>query len=235
MGITEGHLGQGERREIPQNINLAVLVSNKGTGSNLRAILGAQTQPDFRPRVGLVLADTEDAAGIQIAKDHKIPHEVFPYKRPRDKSREEYRDSYSERVGQTLNYYQTDLSVLAGFNRILTRPYFITFKGITLNIHPGAIPDEKNKPFLFPDGTEAPWNQGMMTDDAVANFLPLKYAASSIHVVTEEADFGPVLKRPVIPVEDGDTVGTLYARLKFAEHKALLEVLTNPPLDLMRR
>ena len=71
---------------------------------------------------------------------------------------------------------------------------------------------------------------GVLTKAAVANFLPLKFATSTIHVVTEEADFGPILKRVFVRVEPDDSVKTLYAKLKLAEHEGLIEVLRNPPL-----
>ena len=205
-------------------MNIAVLVSNKGTGSSLKALL-AENFP-----VKLVIADTEDAAGIKIAKHHKIPGEVLPYKRPQDISKEEYRDNYCLELAKIINSQKLDIVVLAGFNRILTKPYFAKFDGITINIHPGAIPDEKDNPYKFEDGTEAPWNQSIMTETAVANFLPLKFATSTIHIVTEEADFGPVLKRAFVQVEKEDTIDTLYARLKQAEHKGLVEVLKNSNL-----
>ena len=56
-----------------------------------------------------------------------------------------------------------------------------------------------------------------------------KYVSNTItiHVVTEKADFGPVLKRVFVSVEKDDTVDTLYKRLKNAESEGLIEVLKN--------
>lgn len=204
-------------------MNVAVLVSNKGTGSNLLAIL----EKGFR--VKIVIADSQDAPGIKIAKDRKIAYKVLPYLKPKDLEITEYRNQYSKEIGKILRENKIDIAILAGFNRILAKPYFKTFSGITINIHPGAIPDIKDQPYRFEDGTIAPWNQGMMTETAVANFLPLKFATSTIHIVTEEADFGPVLKRVFVLVDPQDTVDTLYARLKLAENRGLVEVLKNPP------
>jgi|SRR3989344_3950306 len=201
------------------NQKLAVLVSSKGTGSNLRALL------DEGFSVNLVMADREDAPGIRIAKDYKVEIKVLPYARPDEISREDFRDQYSKRIANILDEYKINVVVLAGFNRILTNPYFTTFSGLTINIHPGAIPDDKNASYQFPDGTNAPWNRSMMTDEAVTNFLGLKHATSTIHKVTEEADFGPVLKRVFVDVKKDDTVDSLYKRLKKEEHQGLIEVL----------
>jgi len=198
--------------------NIGVLVSNKGTGSNLKAILKAGF------KVAVVIADREEAAGIEIAKKNNVPSKIIPYKRPEELTSEEYRDSYSERVASLLNRHKINFAVLAGFNRILTKPYFDNFNGKTINIHPGAVPENESEMFVY-NGVEIPWNQGMLTDSAVANFLPIKYASSTVHVVTEKADFGPVLKRAFVTVKKEDSVETLYSRLKKAEHKALIEVL----------
>lgn len=197
---------------------IGVLVSNKGTGSNLKAIIDAGF------KVKLVIADREEAAGIEISKKNKIPSEIISYKRPDELSSEEYRNNYSKEVASILNKYKINLAILAGFNRILTKPYFENFKGKTINIHPGAVPENENEIFVH-RGVKIPWNQGMLTDSAVANFLPLKYASSTVHIVTEKADFGPVLKRAFVTVKKNDTVENLYLRLKKAEHEALVEVL----------
>ncbi len=200
-------------------VRLAVLVSNKGTGSNLRALIGAGFY------IKLVIADREDAAGVKIAKEKQIDFKVTPYQKPEETSKEKFRDIYSQEIAEILNKHKIDAAILAGFNRILTKPFFKTFRGKTINVHPGAIPDHENGVFRLEDGTEIPWNQGMLTDAAVTNFLTLSTAASSIHIVTEKADFGPVLKRVFVPVKKNDTVESLYTRLKKAENKGLIEVL----------
>ena len=203
---------------------IAVLVSNKGTGSILKSLIEAGF--DIR----LVAADTDDAKGVKIAKESNIPFEILPYSPVPESSKEDYRNEYSLKLAELLNARNANIAVLAGFNRILTKPYFENFGGVTINSHPGAILDTKNEPYRFEDGTIAPWNQGMMTDKAVANFLPLKFATSTIHIVTEEADLGPILKRVIVPVDVGDTVESLYPRLKKEEQQGLIEVLNNPSL-----
>jgi phosphoribosylglycinamide formyltransferase-1 len=200
-------------------MRLAFLVSRKGTGSSLSAAL------KNRFNIKLVMADSKDASGIKIAKIHKIHTRVMPYVVPQDITKGVFRDRYSKKIGELLKNRKIDLTILAGFNRVLTGSYFKIYKGLTINIHPGAIPDEKKKPFQFADGSDAPWNQGMMTEKAVANFLPLRFATSTIHIVTQETDLGPVLKRVFVTVKPQDTVDTLYARLKVAENEGLIEIL----------
>jgi len=64
----------------------------------------------------------------------------------------------------------------------------------------------------------------------VEYWLGTEYAGSTWHIATEEADFGPVLKRVIVGVEPGDTVETLYPRLKKAEHRGLVAILKSPPI-----
>lgn len=196
---------------------LAVLISNKGTGSNLKAIINAKKEKKIPATISLVVSDRKDAQGLQHAIDNNIPYIV---KQLKDKSK---RDSYGKDLAEILNSYHITTAILAGFMTILPTSYFTTFRGITLNIHPGLIPDDKKKPFRFPDGTVAPWNQGIMTEKAVENFLRYRYAGSTVHIVTQEADFGPVLERRIIKTKRNDTVQTLYARLKKEEHKGLVK------------
>lgn len=197
-------------------MRIGVLVSAKGTGSNLKAII----QNGFK--VQLVLADSE-APGITIAKENKIPTKILPYNRG-DTEKEKYRDKYCSQLVNILIKNKIDLVVLAGFNRILSKVYFEKFKGVTINIHPGAIPDRVDEEFVY-KGEKVPWNKSMMTEEAVANFLGKKYACSTIHVVTEQADFGPILKRVFVRVRKNDSVESLYGRLKKAESRGLIQVL----------
>lgn len=198
---------------------LAVLISNKGTGTNLQAIIDAKNRRELDVDIAMVISDKQDAKGIQRAIDNQIPHTI---KQLEDKSK---REEYGKELGGFLNEHRVEVAVLAGFMTILPPSYFETFKGVTLNIHPGLVPDTQDSVFYFPDGTEAPWNRGFMTEKAVKNFLGLRYAGSTIHIVTKETDFGPVLERRVIPVLPSDTVDRLYDRLKKEEHAGLINAL----------
>ncbi len=211
--VTKLHVSKKKKK-------IAILISNKGTGSNLQAIIDAKKNGKLKLDIALVVSDKEDAKGLTRAEKHNIPFVVL--RRPINGER----NTYGEKLANILNEKGVDIAVLAGFMTILPPSYFEEFKGVTINIHPGLIPDRKDSQYLFPDGTPAPWNQGKMTESAVRNFLSLKFAGSTIHVVTQEADFGPVLDRRIIPVEKDDTVETLYQRLKEEEHSGLISVLS---------
>lgn len=205
-------------------LQLAVLISNKGTGTNLQAVIDAINEGKLNARITIVFSDKEDAKGLKRAKNHQISSLV---KSLTDRRSERVRDIYSQELAEILNRNGVRVAILAGFATILSQSYLETFGGITINIHPGLVPDKEDGVFLFPDETEAPWNQGLMTEKAVANFLRLrlKYAGSTIHIVTSKTDFGPVLERAIVEVRSDDTVSSLYARLKLEEHKELIKAL----------
>ena len=60
-----------------------------------------------------------------------------------------------------------------------------------------------------------------ITDKAIQNFLDKKstYAGSSIHYLTLEFDFGPVLGRVFEKIDAHDNVESLYSRLKKKENE----------------
>ena len=94
-------------------------------------------------------------------------------------------------------------------------------------MHPGLIPDSLDAEVKNPDGSAGLWNKGMLTTKAVQNFLQNKatFAGSSIHFLTLNFDFGPVLGRTFEPIQKDDTVESLYARLKEKENRLYVEVL----------
>lgn len=214
----KGLKGKGQKITANGFIDhIAVLISNKGTGSNLKAVIDAEKRKKIKASVDLVVSDKTNALGLSYALNNNIPSIIKELKNSKN------REKYGEELAGVLNNKGITIAVMAGFATILPSSYFNNFKGLTINIHPGLIPDEKGRLFKFPDGTNAPWNQGLITEKAVSNFLNLRYAGSTIHLVTQEADFGPVLVRKIIRTKPNDTVNTLYARLKIEEHKGLIE------------
>lgn len=220
MSACETRPGIVEQQETPDPMKIAVLISNKGTGSNLKSIIDAINNRSLHAEITTVISDQPDAKGLEHASNNNIPWEVMQF-RGSGKTRK----AYSLDVATYLNQKGAQVVIMAGYGTILTKDYLDTFQGVTINVHPGLIPDIKTEPWRFPDGAAAPWNRGMMTVKAAGNFIGMTYAGSSVHVVTEEPDFGPVLERVIIYTQPDDNVDSLYARLKLQEHQALIRSL----------
>ncbi len=215
--------------EIPDPLNIAVLISNKGSGTNLQAIIDAGFN------VPLVISDQPDAQGLQRAEKHGIHNETMELVYPEETTPEEkkrIRDKYGEILAEHLNQNGIHVVVLAGFMTFLSKSFFDTFQGVAINIHPGVLPDENGNPLKFPNGKDAPSNKGKATQNAVSLFVPYGYAGSTVHIATVDVDSGPVVERTEFiefsPEDYLDKGKRLYdEKLKPAEHKALIRALKN--------
>ncbi len=191
---------------------LAVLISNAGTGSNCKAILEAINNKSLNAKVVVVISDKEDAKGLAHARSNDISIEICPTKNG---------------LFPFLQKYNPDYICLAGWKQIITDDVLETYKNKILNIHPGLIPDTMHGFVNNPDGTKGLWNRKMFTNFAIANFLNsgATYAGSTVHFLTNEFDFGPVLSRTFEKIQPNDTVDSLYKRLKQKENKIYVEAL----------
>ncbi|MBU1000035.1 hypothetical protein KKE78_01380 [Patescibacteria group bacterium] len=191
---------------------IAILISNAGTGTNLQAIIDGVNSGKINGRIAVVISDKEDAVGLEYARKYCIPTEINQEK---------------EKLLLLLKKYNIDIAVLAGWRQFLTDGLIGAYQNRILNLHPGLIPDTIDGVVKNPDGTNGLWNKKMFTDKALQNFLDNKatYAGSSVHIITYETDFGPVLGRCFEKVLSRDSVESLYARLKNKENQLYVDVL----------
>ncbi len=192
--------------------NITVLISDIGTGTNLQAIIDGVKSGKIEAKIAAVVSDTPDASGLERAKKHKLPIVIVPQK---------------EELLPLLKKIKPDYICLAGWKQIILDGVINAFPNKILNIHPGLIPDVTDGEVKNPDGTNGLWNKGKMTDKAMQNFLDKKctYAGSSVHFLSHEFDFGPVLGRCFEKIRKGDSLESLYKRLKVKENKLYIEVL----------
>jgi phosphoribosylglycinamide formyltransferase-1 len=192
---------------------LAVLISDAGTGTNLQAIIDAIETGKLKAKIAVVVSSSKDAYGLERAKKYHIPTIIVNKK---------------DNLGNILvKTYQVDFVVLAGWKLIIPQSFINIFKNKILNVHPGLIPDTIDGVIYNPDGTDGLWNRGKLTDVAIQNFLDHQatYAGSTVHFLSGEFDFGPVLNRCFEKILPGDTVNSLYTRLKKKEHRIYVKSL----------
>ncbi len=191
---------------------LAVLISNKGTGTNLQGIIDGINSGKINGKIVSVISDTKDTPGLKRARKHKLPVKIVPQK---------------EKLLSILQKLNPDYICLAGWKQIILDEVIEAFPNRILNVHPGLIPDTLDGVVKNPDGTDAVWNKGKMTDKALQNFLDKKasYGGSTIHFLSHEFDFGPVLGRVFEKIMPSDTIESLYKRLKEKENQLYVDVL----------
>lgn len=192
---------------------IAVLISNAGTGTNLQAIIDAIESNKLNAEIVVVVSDAKDAYGLVRAKNHNISTLII-----------KKTDNLTKILKEK---YKVDFIALTGWKKIIPGSMIKSFSNRILNIHPGLIPNSLTGIVKNPDRTGGLWNRGKFTDNAIKKFLENKssYAGSSVHFLTHDFDFGPVLARCFEKILKHDTVESLYRRLKKKENKIYITAL----------
>ncbi len=168
---------------------MRVVVLFSGGASALKYLL--ENDPNLGERYETVGAftDREDASGIEFAKRAGIPVEIFSFKkyieaRGAKRSDPETRRAYFTEVIRHIEAWEPDVLMLSGFMLIVTEPLLSAYRHIILNVHPAdlRVLDERGRRKYV----------GM---DAVAQAIRAdeKFTRSTVHLVTEEVDGGPIL------------------------------------------
>jgi phosphoribosylglycinamide formyltransferase 1 len=177
--------------------NIVILIS--GGGSNMAAIVRAAQRDDWRKRYGAgvaaVISNRPDAGGLALAREQGIATEVVDHKQFAS------REAFDEALAAVIDRHDPALLVLAGFMRILTPGFVARYQGRMVNIHPSLLP-------AFP---------GLHTHQRAID-AGCKFGGATVHQVTAELDFGPILEQAVVPILPEDTAETLAARVLTQEH-----------------
>jgi len=181
--------------------NIVILIS--GGGSNMAAIVDVAKRDDWQhkygARIAAVISNKADAKGLVFARQQGLATEVLDHKSFAS------REAFDAALAQAIDQYdapgQPALVVLAGFMRILTPEFVNRYAARLLNIHPSLLP-------AF---------AGLHTHQRALD-AGCKFAGASVHQVTAELDYGPILAQAVVPVLPADTAATLAARVLTQEH-----------------
>ena len=174
--------------------NIGVISS--GRGENLRYILEAERSGYLPARIRIVMTDQPEAGALRIAGEFDVPS--F-YLDPKGLKREEYDRLLMERLDEA----KVELVVLTGFMRILSPTFVRHYKDRILNIHPALLPS-----FRGMDAFQQALDHGV------------KWTGTTIHIVDEDVDHGPIILQVPVPVRDDDTHDSLKAKVQRAEYKA---------------
>jgi len=202
-------------------MRIAVLTSNKGSGSNLQAIIDNCRAGKIKGEIVVVVSDKADAYGLVRARKSKIPAITRSFSRFENKKA---RNDYGKKLARELKEkYQVDLVVLAGWMIILPLSFLKHFPYQVINLHPGLIADKKGGKLRLSDGSIAEPFEGERAEGAIEAAIKagITISGSTTHFVTEEIDWGPVIMRAEEQIKPTDSVDFFYTRLKKKEHKIL--------------
>lgn len=179
---------------------LVILIS--GRGSNMQAIVDAIRHNGWSADVCAVITHRANSEGEQWAQQkgiatHYINHTEY-----------ESRAQFDAVLQDTIDRYEPDYVLLAGFMRVLTPDFVRHYAGRLINIHPSLLP-------LFP---------GLHTHQQALD-AGVQWHGCTVHFVTPELDSGPTIAQGIVPVCEGDDAQRLSERLLPLEHKVYTNVV----------
>lgn len=178
-----------------------------GNGSNAQAVIDACAAGTLPARVVAVISDQPASHVLHRACEAGIAAVVVARMPGED------RRSYDARLAADVASLQPDHVVLLGWMRLLTSTFLDRFPGRVINLHP-ALPGELPGTHAI-ERAFAEFERGERTHTGVM-----------VHLVPDEGvDDGPVLATTVVPIEPGDTLDTLAARVHAAEHTLVVSTL----------
>jgi phosphoribosylglycinamide formyltransferase-1 len=180
---------------------VVVLVS--GTGTLLQALLDAAADPKASYSVAGVVSDRPDAGGLLRARAAGVPTAVVALADFPDRA------AWDAGVARAVRVFNPRLVVLAGFMRLLGAAYLAEFGDRTINTHPALLP-------AFPGA------HGVR--DALAHGV--KVTGTSVILVDEGPDTGPIIAQRAVDVLDGDDEPALHERIKVVERELLVDVVS---------
>lgn len=180
---------------------LSVVVLISGSGSNLLALLKAAENPLFPVRV-LAVGSDRAADGLAHADLFGVPAFVVERDRFSDVN------SWAGKLQETIEHFNPDLVLLAGFMKILPEQFVARFSPNLINTHPSLLP-------LFP-GAHA-------VRDALK--AGARETGVTVHVVDKGVDTGPIIAQRKLTVMPADDEASLHERIKVIERDLLVETV----------
>lgn len=181
---------------IPEH-RIAVLVS--GSGTNLQSLLDTLDRDDnFGGEVVVVASDQPDCLGLERARRAGIPTVSVALDEHPD------RPTWEREIVARIEDHDPDLVVLAGFMRVLSGDFLDRWPQRVVNVHPSLLPS-----FGGAHGVRDALEHGV------------KVTGSTVHIVDEQVDHGPIIAQEAVPVEPDDDVESLHERIKQVEYRLL--------------
>lgn len=182
---------------------LSVVVLISGAGSNLRALLEATEDPRMPVRI-LAVGSDNAASGLEHAELFGVPTFVV------DPNAFETREAWAKVLLENVEFWNPDLTVLAGFMKILPPEFVAALSPNLINTHPSLLPK-------YP-GAHA-------VRDALADGA--KVTGVTIHVVDEGVDTGPHIAQAEVAVLPDETEFELHERIKVVERELLIKTVAD--------
>ena len=184
-----------------KKLSLAILLS--GNGTNFQAIVDSIDNGQLKAVIKVVISNNKDAFGLKRARNHNIKNLCIDHKDFAD------RESYDQKLMETIEQENVDFIVLAGFMRILGSNFVKNFPNKIINIHPSLLPK-------YP---------GLNTHKKVLENKDKEHGVT-VHLVDEGLDSGPIIGFIKILVEDDEKENDLENKIHKIEHFIYPKILS---------
>ncbi len=190
-------------------LRLGILAS--GNGSNFEAVAEAIASGKLNAKIQVLIYNNPEAKVAVRAANWDVPAVLLNHRNFQS------REDLDREIVQTLQQYQVEWVVMAGWMRIVTSVLIDAFPNQIINIHPSLLPSFK--------GVRA-------IEQALA--AGVKIAGCTVHLVAPEVDSGMILLQAAVPVLADDTAETLHDRIQEQEHRILPQAIAIAARDRLR-
>lgn len=175
-------------------LKIAVCVS--GGGTNLQAIIDAVAAGQIQDtEISVVISNNPGAYALERAKMAGVEGICVSPKSY------ETREAFNEAFLQTLDSYDVDLVVLAGFLVVIPEAMIQKYRNRIINIHPSLIPSFCGTGYY-----------GLKVHEGVLA-RGVKITGATVHFVDEGTDTGPIILQKAVAVQQDDTPEILQRRV----------------------
>ncbi|MFZ2239317.1 MAG: phosphoribosylglycinamide formyltransferase [Gordonia amarae] len=179
-----------------------IVVLASGAGSLLASLIERSRKPGSVFEIVAVGVD-RDCAAVTIARDAGIASFTCRVADHPDRA------AWDGALHDLTEQAAPDWVVTAGFMKILGPRFLGRFGGHIVNSHPALLPS-------FPGA------HGVA--DALAHGV--KVTGTTVHLVDDGVDTGPILAQRAVAIADDDTEDALHERIKIIERELLADMVT---------
>ena len=183
-----------------------IVILGSGSGTNAEALLKAEANKQLgAAKIAAIISDHEDAGILELGQKYQVPAIYIDPKRKGARLSDEAEQTYIERIAS----FSPKLIVLAGFMRIINRPFIEAFEGRMINLHPSLLPS-------FPWHG---WHCSSLRSRRKSS-LVAPYIGSLQHSMP-----APIIDQKEVRIEEQDTLELLEKKVHIVEHQLLPDVV----------
>jgi phosphoribosylglycinamide formyltransferase-1 len=176
-------------------------------GSSAKFLIAAMRAGKLAAEPGVLITNNRDSAIFHWCLDNGIDVRHISAKTHRGE------ENADEAIALILKEAGSDLVVCSGYMKTIGPNTLRAFTDRVLNIHPALLPKYGGK--------------GMYGDHVHTAVLKAgdRESGATVHVVSAGLDEGPIVLQRKVPVQAGDTLETLRARVQAVEPQLYLDAL----------